>query len=488
MQAALADYQAGRKTQALEKLRGILRRDPSHTGAYYLGGMIRYELGDFEKAQTNFEKATSDPEKGYNAHYYLGRIHQRQNRKAEALKAYETYASLTASSNGKAQAQKQIDLLRRELGAIADPSDKEKSVSDKSVTAHTNQAKSPQPKSAPLSSTGDKTATSQEAKSAPAPDTATRGSVVAALVAEALDESLLYLIPDSAGISGRKLREAHAFMRRERFEKATQTLQQVVAAYGGSENAEVAGLNLAALYVKLGLGEEARARLQTFAEGAPERTLRYMGLANYLMGRAYLLSKDAESAVKAEQYLLKVKAQESFAPTQAELSWQLAMTGLRLSDPNKRALYLEKAVTHNTSPVRLAELKLRLGQHNIRDGRLPKAEEWLQGVAEHCSNPGSAPFCEEAALRLADLAFRRGDAKGALSRYQAFLKAYPQSGDAAWAQYQIGNAYKSVQRFSDALNAYQRVLDNWPDSYWSAQAKWQREDTQWQREYAEVLD
>jgi len=64
---ALRQYGAGRKAEAAQALRRTLEKSPGHPGAYYLGGVIRYENGEFDKAEYNFRRAFAYPEKGFNA-------------------------------------------------------------------------------------------------------------------------------------------------------------------------------------------------------------------------------------------------------------------------------------------------------------------------------------------------------------------------------------------------------------------------------------
>ncbi len=73
-QAAIDLYREGKKEKAQEKLRRVLGQYPGHPGAYYLGGVMRYEAGEWNKAAYNFKRSFAYPDRGYNAHYYLGRI------------------------------------------------------------------------------------------------------------------------------------------------------------------------------------------------------------------------------------------------------------------------------------------------------------------------------------------------------------------------------------------------------------------------------
>ena len=109
---ALEQYRTGKKEEASQTLRAVLARSPQHPGAYYLGGVIRYEQGDFEKAEYNFKLGFTFPEKGFNGHYYLGKIRQKQGKIPEAIIEYETYRRLTQSEAGRKQADAALSELR----------------------------------------------------------------------------------------------------------------------------------------------------------------------------------------------------------------------------------------------------------------------------------------------------------------------------------------------------------------------------------------
>ena len=47
---------------------------PADRGGHAPSGLMRYDKGEFSKAQFNFKRATGYPDIGLNAHIYLGRI------------------------------------------------------------------------------------------------------------------------------------------------------------------------------------------------------------------------------------------------------------------------------------------------------------------------------------------------------------------------------------------------------------------------------
>lgn len=508
--AAIELYREGKKEKAQEKLRRVLGQYPGHAGAYYLGGVIRYEAGEWSKAAYNFKRSFAYPDRGYNAHYYLGRIYQKAGRSDEAIREFEAYAESTPSPDGKEKAQKWIAELR--------------SLPDKSAGAQATEAKDkPKAKAQdenamePSSlATGEPEAHDQAGKEAPAqaagephraepvvaapPDTEkvethSESHEVAPVVSSVsglpMEDGFLFLIADSLSPSGRKMAQAHAYYRRERLEPTVQTLKETVRDFPGTENADIARLDLAAVYLRMQLGKEALNQLDAFAGGSPERNRKYFSLAYYLFGRAHLLGDNAEGAIQAERYFLKLQPDQVFGPSAAERDWQLAKCGEKIPDMQKRAAYFAQALATNKSGYRNIYLHLRSGLHEAQFGKPARAMAEFEAAQKTCLAapvPEAKALCVEAQVRTADMSFRQKDWKGAMERYQAFVKAHGDAPDLPWAWYQIGNVHKAQARYDLALNAYQRVIDNFPDSYWAAQAKWQREDAIWQKEYAEVLD
>jgi tetratricopeptide (TPR) repeat protein len=160
-------------------------------------------------------------------------------------------------------------------------------------------------------------------------------------------------------------------------------------------------------------------------------------------------------------------------------------------DPKKWSGYLEKAYANAKDPARKAGYARDLGGLHAKYGALDKAMAWYGKAGAECkdaSDSALAAACAESQLRLADLAFRKKDWKGAMGQYRKFAAQWPRHGESAWVHYQMANIYKVSGNFESALNEYKRVIDNYPDSYWASQAKWKREDAIWRKEYEEVLD
>ena len=468
---------------ALAALRRTLARTPGHPGAYYLGGVVRYEKGELAKAIFNLKRGLNYPGQGVNAQYYLGRIYQRQERTGDAIAAFEKYLREAKSPEGRKQAERHL----AELGASPADADHPARVAEGTTNkpdAHENAAKAEAPHAGETATasevgvgSGNGNAKAQAAK--PTPTGEDRS------LAFGRNGDFPFIIPDTASPSGRKLREAYEAFRNEKFQNAVTLLKDAVRAYGGSDNAEAAPLDMASINIKLGLWDQARSQVLDYLAGSPKDLEKHRGFAHYLLALVHLGVKDGENA---EKTLLKVKVGERLPPSREEVDFRLAQVGELLQDVKKWSEYLEKAQASAKDPHRKAFLFQQSGFLHSKHGNLDRGLEYFRKSAKDCKDSALAAICAESELRIADTEFRRKNWKAALECYRQFLAKHPGHTEAAWVHYQIANAYKATNNFESALNEYKRVIDNYPDSYWAGQAKWKREDTIWRKEYEEVLD
>ena len=463
-------------------LRRCLSKSPGHPGAYYLGGVMRYEMGEFGKALFNFKRGVDYPDRGFNAHFYMGLIYQRQERFPDAIAAFEKYLKLSTSEPGRRQAEARIAQMRGPSPDARKDETPGPQVADAKDGhgAHGEAAKA-SGHGGPHDSHGgpDKTE-SPKAAEPPAPPVAPAKAMVLGR-----DGSLFFLIPDNASPSGKKLAEAYELCKKDKYEKAVSLLKETVLGYGGSDNADAADLDLASVYLQLGLWESARDRLSDYLVSGSRDSVRYYDPAQYLTGLAQLGLKDGE---KAERALLRIKAGAADAPAQEEIDARLVEAAELQKDGKKLSTYLEKAYAGSKNPVRKANLAHRQALLHSKYGNVDKAMDMFRKAMADCKAPELAGICSESQLRLADLAFKKKDYQASMNQYRQFAAKFADHKESAWVHYQMANIYKLTNNFESALNEYKRVIDNYPDSYWASQAKWKREDTIWQKEYEEVLD
>ncbi len=91
-------------------------------------------------------------------------------------------------------------------------------------------------------------------------------------------------------------------------------------------------------------------------------------------------------------------------------------------------------------------------------------------VSNNATAPGgqttvtASPENEEQAYQRAMDMFKRGDYESAATSFSAFLKTYPQSTNAAAAQYWLGNARFAQRNYRATIEAQTELLQKYPDS------------------------
>ena len=461
--AAIQEYRAKQKEQALATIRKVLSKSPNHPGAYYLGGVIRYENGEFDKAIYNFNRSFDYPEKGFNAHFYLARIYQKQGKVSSAITAVEKYLKATQSESGRKQGQDLLAELKKVPNDIPKPT-KDSTVKVKSsrdtLSVKSDSVKPPE-NAGPLIVE-------------PARDLSALGYPIGG--------GLLFVLPDSKGPGHDRMEAAMARFKGNKIENALQILKAIQLEFAGSENAEAVPLNLAAIYIQMGLWDQAAAQLGDYLEKkAVGKLSRY---ARYLKALALVGQKKGKYA---EDLLLKVRNEAGFGPPTEEIVYQLSRAAQSLGDTKGEAAYLGQAEAILKDSLRLYKIRNRLGQYWFDQGQGTKASEYYRKSLQVCRDSSVSRTCADPLLHLADIEFKL-DPRQSKTSYLELIRRFPKHKEAAWAQYQIGNIYKSLGEWEEALHAYQKVIDNYPYSYWAAQAKWQKEDAVWRKEYGGVLN
>jgi TolA-binding protein len=118
-------------------------------------------------------------------------------------------------------------------------------------------------------------------------------------------------------------------------------------------------------------------------------------------------------------------------------------------------------------------------------GKNANADKYLGEIIENCKD--KEKMCRKAAYLRADVTFKNKEWNKAKEFYELALNQFPDSIDAAWGQYQIGNILRHKKDYRSAMKAYNVVVENFPRSYWAEQALWKRDDAIWRKEYEGVL-
>jgi tol-pal system protein YbgF len=110
------------------------------------------------------------------------------------------------------------------------------------------------------------------------------------------------------------------------------------------------------------------------------------------------------------------------------------------------------------SPQLLPELPTSQNQPQSPQAPLPASPEIM------ASTPSQASVVDEFQMYSAakDL-FDRGQYEEAIAAFQKFVASFPQSSNAAAAQYWIGNAYYAMKRYDEAIAAQKALISQYPN-------------------------
>jgi tetratricopeptide (TPR) repeat protein len=430
-------WKGGKRDQALEILRKIIRAKPTPE-AYYYAGVMRLEEKKFDMAEFNLRKATSDKQLGGSAWYWLGRCLDSRGKARDAADAFRK--SLSESPKGEFAPEARARLE----GPKPDKSRPEAAAKPREVA----------PESAP----------------------------------QVLPDSLrgayswyppdLRFPPGDGSAAGRMLDEAAGQSAKKQHDLALSTLEQLRLKESASPAAELAPLAGALVYDAMGLPTNALSQVQSFLKDHPTNPL--ADYARLVEGITFLRAGRADSAAS----VLGPLPMASKTSLWTESVRQSALAeALRLSGKHSESVSaLLLAFQSETDARQRRSLALRIGREASKAGTPQQALDPLTEAHKGCDRSGT---CLEVSISEADLLWTAGKAAQAQAIYEEVVKTWPQSTEAPWAIYQIGSALDGQGRHGEAMSTWKDLAAKYPGNYWSAQAKLRLEDAVWQGRYPE---
>jgi hypothetical protein len=158
----------------------------------------------------------------------------------------------------------------------------------------------------------------------------------------------------------------------------------------------------------------------------------------------------------------------------------IVATGARPDDPQEPS-FANEAVRQASAKKLLQEVKSRYGMSDAadvadlflaglaaREGRLDEARKrWGDFVEEH----GKSLLGEQARLNLIHLDRQQGKGEELIGRLQTMLDADEVELPKDVILFELGQTYEQLQRPSEAATAYQRLLDEYPQSAYGQEAR-----------------
>lgn len=467
-QKGLELYRGGKKDAALEEFRKVLQKHPGHSGAYYFAGLIRNEKNDPEKARFNLSRA-KDAFYRPRALYWLARIDEKAGKKAPASSGYRKALELGLDAELSQDAKKRLEAL----GAIPGPKERATGHGERGKpaahgaengheTAATGHAQAPAHGEAPVSHG---TASPTEHAPPALPDTVRK-----------LYSWNAPWIPfpaiSAADAPGKFFAEAAEKRKAHKGDDALEVLRQLQVRHPNTPAAGAALLGTAIVQYDMGLYDNAIASSEAFlkdnakSEFAPQAQF-LTAVSQLRAGR----SKDALEQISR----LGVRSGPSFPGEAVRLS-ALAQAQSLSGKRTDAASTLRAAfgMESNSELKRGLALRAYREYQAIRAGgqALPLVQEALKGCDK-------SEACQRLAVAKADLTFQSAGGKAALEDYRKVVSTWPESPDAAWARYQVGNCLQQQGRSDQAAAAWKEAAQS--TSYWGQQAKFRLEELAWRK-------
>lgn len=438
----LEDYHAGKKDAALEEFRKALQKHPGHPGAYLHAGIIRFEKNDAEKARFNLSRATHPYYKAQ-ALYWLARVDEKAGKKTAATSGYKKALELGLEADLATDAKKR-------LGSETAP-----------AAAHAKEEAHPAPE-AHAAATAPAV---HESSPAALPDTVRR-----------LFSWNAPWVPfptlDPKDPAASQYAEAGEKRKVKKSDDALEVLRQIQVKHPNSASAQSALLATAVVQYDMGLYDNAIATCAAFLKDAPKSE--QAPLAQFLTALAQLRTGKSKDAVEG---LVRMGARTSGYPSEALRLSALAQ-GQSLSGKRTEAastLRSAFAQESNTDQKRALALRTYREYQAIRAGA--QALPLLQEALKSCDK---SEACQRISVAKADLSFQSGGGKAALADYQRIVSTWPESPDAAWSRYQIGNCQQQLGKHDLAAQAWKEAAQS--NSYWGQQAKFRLEELAWRNQ------
>lgn len=440
LQKALEAWKSGKRDEALETIRTIVRSHPTPE-AWYWGGVMRFEEKAWDKAEFNLKKAAPDPKLAGKAWYWLGRVAEAQGKSSSAKDAYRK--SLQKEPSGEFSA---------DIKARLEPTP------GASTAKHADAA----PAAAPVAH-----------ESAP----------------PVLPDSLRDLwtwnppsiaIPASdASPAGKLLADAGRQLQAGQNDLALSSIESLKMKYPGTPACELAPLATAIANLAMGLPPLALTNAREFLKEHPENAK--APLARFVAAIAQLRIGHPDSATSI---LSSFHPEANAGWTEAAHQSAIAQ-GLRMQKRyGEAASALRQAFQAEKDIHAKRSLALRTVRENKAAGTPVQALPVVTEARKGCDRSGA---CMHLAVAQADLEMLSGNPAQALANYQQVARDWPNGPETPWARYQIGTAELKLRKPEAAAAAWKTLIEKNPESYWASQARLRLEDALWRAKYKETL-
>lgn len=452
---AYSDGVSGNNQQLLDKailhFRNTLKLQPGHSGAYYYAGLIRRRSGQNNMAKINFEKAISYPELGYNAHFYLGKIHGEEKNYKEAIKHLKLYLSKTSYEPGKREAQSLMERYTAAYNALhTDTLNVDiKALGEEEMHREISQIP-------------------QEAAYTPL---------------EVRIDSLLFMsIVDTLSEPGQAMLLGVKSFKENRFDEAIENFKKVLLSYPSGDVAARCLYDIGVCFMKLRNYDAAEGKFQQVLSSHRSHPLASQSL--FLKALSYYERREPSQAEKLFRKFIQKHRDHKWTGKAYE----------KLGDVYIDMMQDKKAVDAYSHAADIARSSLdgvhslyKLGNAYLKIGNETRAVEAFQKAIVIGEKDKIYVRVPDSYYKIADQYYKQKDYGKALDYYQKVTSNFYAFQDTPWGLFQIASIYKNTRKYDKAIKTFNKLISEHPDDYWARQAEWKLEDTIWEYEYRAVL-
>jgi TolA-binding protein len=277
---------------------------------------------------------------------------------------------------------------------------------------------------------------------------------------------LLSKYPKSAVVPEALYEIGWGYLEQKQTAKARPYFERLITEFASHELAADAAFRVAEADFSAGQFAKAAGRYRLAAAAPAGKDL--ADKAWYKLGWCYREMKDYSHAAEAFMKVPSAFPQSDLAPE----SCLRAGEALLAENQPKAALaefnrLIDAGRGNKAAADLLPRAQLGAGQCRLKLGDFDAGIDLLRQVAV----TGNGPIGAEAQASIADSFFDRAQYKLALEEYMRVTVLFPNSGEAPYAQYRTGESYLKLGDASSANNAFQKVIDGWPDSSWAQKAR-----------------
>ncbi|ERP38842.1 tetratricopeptide repeat protein [Chitinivibrio alkaliphilus] len=432
--------------ESLQYIRRAIALHPGYPAAYYYGGVIRRRFGQNDMARVNFERALQDPDMGYNAHFYLGRIHGDMENYDTAIDHLQSYISLTDYAPGIRQARAHIEEYEEARQDRSRREDKER----------------------------------QSVFRDPLDDEIRRVPPQRSLPQYFLriDSLLAMVVVDTLTDEGQAMLRGYRAYHDDKLDTSIEAFYETLDEHASGQVAEYSLFNIGIGRMLLRDWAEAARVFRDYRNRFPQGEL--LEKASFLEALATYEMGDFEQSRTLFTNHVRSFSEGSFEGKSQE---KIGDIYRRLDEPADARTAYRKAVQHAVGTHDTVHALYKKGYLLETMKNSEQARHFYGKAIAAADAGGISERVPHSLYRMADLYYDAENLEQAKLAYTRGVREFPEYPDTPWGYFQLGNIALKRQEYEKAIELYERVMRDFPDDYWSEQAEWRKRNAIWEYQY-----